>query len=162
MFHVGQKVVCVNARPRRKGLHPRYASTVIPRLRAVYTIRDIFDASPYGFDEPALLLVEIVNPVRRYTAPTGQVECEQFWLANRFRPVCTTNIDVFLKMLEPEPTLRPVEEEAADLTDEPVRVQMCVPPGFASVGWQTEPADSPSEPPRKACWGLGRFRRLGY
>ena len=104
MFHVGQKVVCVNARPRRKDLHPRYVSTVTPRLRAVYTIRDIFDASPYGFDEPALLLVEIVNPVRGYSAPTGPVVCEQFWLASRFRPVRTTSIDIFRAMLEPVPT----------------------------------------------------------
>ena len=105
MFFVGQKVVCVNVTPRRDGLRPRYRSTAIPVLGAVYTIRELFDANPYGYDEVGLLVEEVVNPVRRYIAKTGPVKCEQFWLSYRFRPVRTTNIDVFLEMLEPTPSL---------------------------------------------------------
>ena len=89
-------------------MHPRYGSTVIPSLGGVYTVRDVFDGRAYGYDEDALLLVEIVNPVRRYVAPAGPVACEQFWLANRFRPVRTTSIDIFTQMLEPVPVHEPV------------------------------------------------------
>jgi hypothetical protein len=102
VFHVGQKVVCIDVSShKQKGhLRPTYASTVTPTLGGVYTVRDIFDASVYGHDEPGLLLVEIVNPVRRYISLAGPCECEQFFLAFRFRPVRTTNVDVFTKMLE--------------------------------------------------------------
>ena len=103
MLYVGQKVVCVNDRPRGDGLRPLYARTTIPKVRGVFTIRDIFDCTVYGYDEPGLLLVEIVNPVLPYIAPAGQVRCEQFWLAWRFRPLPTTSIDIFTKMLEPVP-----------------------------------------------------------
>ena len=48
----------------------------------------------------------------------------------------------------------------ADLADEPVRFQMCVPPGVLFVGWQTEPADTPPERPRKPYSGFRWFRRL--
>jgi hypothetical protein len=74
-------------------------------LGGVYTIRDIFDASAHGFDQPGLLLAEIVNPVRRYISQCGPVTVEQFWLAYRFRPLRTTNIDVFKAMLEPVPAV---------------------------------------------------------
>jgi hypothetical protein len=101
VFHIGQKVVCIDIRPNKRGMSPRYTDTVIPVLGNIYTIRESFDASPYGYEENGLLLVEIVNPARWYVTPTGRrVECEQFWLAHRFRPMRTTNIDVFLEMLE--------------------------------------------------------------
>jgi hypothetical protein len=52
------------------------------------------------------------------------------------------------------------EQRAADLTDEPVRFQMSVPPGGVMfVGWQTKPADTPSEPPRTRSSWLGRLLR---
>ena len=77
MLHVGQKVVCVDIRPIERALRPGYAGTIIPTLGGVYTIRDIFDAGIYGYDEPGLLLCEIVNPVRKYTSPAGRpVTCE--------------------------------------------------------------------------------------
>ena len=47
----------------------------------------------------------------------------------------------------------------ADLADEPVRFQMCVPPGVLFVGWQNEPADVPPERPRKPYSGFRWFRR---
>ncbi len=100
-FHVGQRVTCVNVTPRRDGLRPTHAGTVFPKLGGVYTVRDIFDARPYGHDEPGLLLVEVVNPLQQYMSRRGSVVCEQFWLGFRFRPLPTTNIDVFKKMLEP-------------------------------------------------------------
>jgi hypothetical protein len=105
IFHVGQRVICTNVTPRRDGLHPRYASTAIPVLGAAYTIRAIFDARPYGHDDVGTLLEEVVNPIRRYISQRGPVTVEQFWLAYRFRPLRTTNIDVFLRMLEPEPAV---------------------------------------------------------
>ena len=52
------------------------------------------------------------------------------------------------------------QRRAADLTDEPVRFQMSVPPGGVMfVGWQTKPADTPSEPPRTRSSWLGRLLR---
>ena len=32
--------------------------TVLPVLGGIYTVRDIFDAAPYGYDEPGLLLAD--------------------------------------------------------------------------------------------------------
>ena len=103
-FYVGQHVVCIDVSPNKAGgLHPRYWDTEIPVLGAVYTIRRTFCARRYGHDDIAILLDEVRNPVRRFIARTGRkVRCEQFFLGYRFRPVRTTNIDVFLKMLEPE------------------------------------------------------------
>ena len=80
----------------------------------VYTVRAVLDARPYGFDCDALLLEEVVNPVMAHTtAPVaGAVfEVEQFFLAWRFRPVRTTSIEVFEKLLEPVP------QEPAELVD---------------------------------------------
>jgi hypothetical protein len=111
-FHVGQHVVCIDMTPRLDGLDPRYPDTVVPVLGGTYTVRDVFDAGPYGYDaEAGILLVEVVNPVRPYISKCGPVECEQFWLAFRFRPVCRTNIEVFEKMLVPVP------QEPAELVD---------------------------------------------
>jgi hypothetical protein len=108
-FQVGQRVVCVDVRPRRKYLHPANAAAwaapfAKPEKGGIYTVREVFDARPHGFDHDALLLVEIVNPVLDYVAPAGPVRCEQFFLAFRFRPLRTTGIDVFTRMLEPVPT----------------------------------------------------------
>jgi hypothetical protein len=88
-FHVGQRVVCVDLSPRGKYLH-----------HAVW-VRDAFDARPYGFDQDGLLLEEIINPVLDYLAPAGPVRIEQFFLAIRFRPLRTTSVEVFTRMLEP-------------------------------------------------------------
>jgi len=46
----------------------------------------------------------------------------------------------------------------SDLTDEPVRFYMCLPP-VDFVGWRTEPADTPPERPRRPYRGFGWFRR---
>ena len=111
MFRIGQKVVCVDIRSRGVGLAPRYCQTVLPVLGGVYTVRDIFDAAPYGHHgEAGLLLDEIVNSVLPYTACNGEpVVVEQFWLGFRFRPVRTTDIEVFERMLEPVPAREQTE-----------------------------------------------------
>ena len=86
----------------------------MPTLGGVYTIRDIFDGRIYGHDEPALLLVEIVNPVREYVSHLGRrVTCEPFWLSFRFRPVRATSIDIFTKLLEPVPGREPADRVAS-------------------------------------------------
>ena len=111
-FQVGQKVVCVDLRTRGDGLNPFYRGTMLPLLGAVYTVRHVFDAGRYGYDgEGALLLAEVSNPVRYYMAPAGPVECEQFFLDYRFRPLRSTSIEVFTAMLEPAP------RKPADLVD---------------------------------------------
>jgi hypothetical protein len=113
MLQVGQRVVCVDMTFRGDGLRPLYYRTVLPVLGGIYTVRDVFDAAPYGYDdEIGLHLAEVVNPVRRYLCKNRRmVDVEQFWLAFRFRPVRTTNIDVFTAMLEPVP------KEPAELVD---------------------------------------------
>ena len=146
MFFVGQHVICTDIAPNPGGgLCPTYRDTKLPVVGGIYTIRRIFCARQFGHDDLAILLDEVHNPVRRYISRTGRnVRCEQFWLGYRFRPVRTTSIEVFRRMLEPVPKRQPVEEEAADLTDEPVRFQMCEPHGFASVGWRiSAPPSSP-------------------
>jgi hypothetical protein len=104
-FHVGQRVVCVDLSPRRKYLHHAVwvAPFAMPKRGGVYTVRDVFDARRYGFDQDGLLLEEIINPVLDYVAPAGHVRIEQFFLAFRFRPLRTTSIEAFHKMLEPVP-----------------------------------------------------------
>jgi hypothetical protein len=111
IFYVGRKVVYVNGHFRRDGLLPWYHATALPQVGGVYKIRHIFDARPFGYDEPGILLVEVVNPVLEYVAPGGDYTGEQFFLASRFRPLHDTNIEVFTQMLEPVP------QEPAELVD---------------------------------------------
>jgi len=103
MFSVGQKVICVNCSPRKDGFcNPTDEKLVA--VGTIYTIRDIVNCQAHGYaEEAAFLLEEIVNPVRVYVAPTGPVRTELYFFASRFRPLRTTNIDVFTKMREPVP-----------------------------------------------------------
>lgn len=76
-FHVGQKVVCIDDGPTP-------FLDAVPLVKGVvYTIANIglHADSAIGLDE--------------VDAGASQ------WFANRFRPVKTTNIDVFLQMLNP-------------------------------------------------------------
>ena len=91
-FYVGQKVVCVNVRKMLRG----YTN---PILGSVYTIREDVPPEMYVDGAPGILLSEIVNPPEPH--PCG--DRERPFHSKRFRPVQTTNIDVFLKMLEPTP-----------------------------------------------------------
>ena len=78
--------------------------------------RNLFGACPCGDaykklsrnmpDEaaPGLLLVEIVLTRCAAILPPIAIGLTwRNWLASRFRPIRTTNIDVFTKMLEPDP-----------------------------------------------------------
>jgi len=103
VFSVGQKVVCVDASHMvGEGL-----GETRPTAGSLYTIRHIVPRGVYGFDDHGLLLVEIVNPPLWYASRWdwgGRVRRELHFRARRFRPLRTTNIDVFTRMLEPTPT----------------------------------------------------------
>ena len=100
MLHAGQRVVCVDDRIYRN-VHA-YPNEMLPKRGMIYTVREIIPLrAVYG--EDGLRLVEIVNRPRRYNSPRGWVTNELAFRIWRFRPVSATNIDVFLKMLEPAP-----------------------------------------------------------
>lgn len=107
-FRVGQRVVCVNTRNwPRDDRRPTY-----PKRGAVYTVRAIYPGRAHGYDEDGLRLVEIVNRRGTYWSPDGRRRrCELAFRMSRFRPLRTTNIDVFTRMLEPVP------QESAELVD---------------------------------------------
>lgn len=97
-FHIGQRVVCVND---RFSSDKRWRRTVqrFPALNTVYTIREIHvEASLSGF-----CFYEIINPRTWFAAGYG----EPAFNSRNFRPVRTTNIEVFERLLKP--------------TDDPVR-----------------------------------------
>lgn len=95
MFHVGQKVVCVDDKPRSASVKPPPMGIVEGE---VYTVREVVMA-PH---RPAIYIEEIHNPMH----PIWGVEWA--YMADRFRPVKTTNIDVFLSMLAPTRISEPV------------------------------------------------------
>jgi hypothetical protein len=100
-FHVGQHVVCIDDRPR-PGVRAGRGDERLPKKGITYTIRELVPGAPLGLGD-GVLLEEIVNPVRWYTAPSGPVRIELYFRVYRFRPVRDTSIDVFVKMLEPVP-----------------------------------------------------------
>ena len=109
-FHVGQRVVCINDRPRAGGNAGKGGET-LPKAGTTYTIRELVPAGPLCRND-CVRLEEIVNAVRRYTAASGErVWVELTFRADRFRPIRTTNIEVFTAMLEPAP------KEPAELVD---------------------------------------------
>jgi hypothetical protein len=94
-FHVGQQVVCVNDRFSRD---MRWRQTVrnFPILNSIYTIREIHvEGALVGF-----CFHEILNPCRWFAAGFG----EPAFNSRNFRPVRTTNIEVFKQMLVPTNT----------------------------------------------------------
>jgi hypothetical protein len=80
-------LVCVYCSPPRWAASTPFATSSTPAF-ADHDGLGLFLASTQSGDT-------LPKPVR--------FECEQFFLANRFRPVHATSIDVFTKMLEPEP-----------------------------------------------------------
>jgi len=100
MFSVGQKVVYVDGSCTNRSR----SYEKLPTVGCVYTVRSIVPRGIYGFDDDGLLLAEIRNPLAWYPTGAGpRVFCELHFRARRFRPLRTTNIDVFTKMLEPAP-----------------------------------------------------------
>ena len=95
-FHVGQKVVCVDA---SIWFGPWAFTADVPTVGQTYTIASLsaVDLRPEraAMGGPPLILREIRN-----VWPDG---IDHGYRANRFRPLRTANIDVFLKMLEPQP-----------------------------------------------------------
>jgi hypothetical protein len=93
-FYVGQRVVCVCVDFSKE---PVWRSVVraFPKLRAVYTIRSICEAG----DLIGFCFEEIVNPRGHFSR--GFVE--PAFDSRRFRPVRTTSIEVFRKLLVPTP-----------------------------------------------------------
>jgi hypothetical protein len=92
MFHVGQRVVCVDAK-KRENWALRWLSA--PTEGEVYTISAVGYFRP-GCADLHIKLEELSNTGYGETVDVG-------YRANRFRPVKTTNIDVLLKLLEPVP-----------------------------------------------------------
>lgn len=95
MFHVGQKVVCVNDVPTNPRLRP--ARAFIKRGN-IYEIRWIGSCpfEPWRDYDPFVRLVGIHR--------NGDHEYPDFPFAGfRFRPVKTTSIEIFQKMLVPSP-----------------------------------------------------------
>lgn len=84
MFEIGMRVVCVDAKPRKGGAPPTGLTE-----RKVYTVRGVCSATK------GIYLEEIINE----NHPTWGVEWAYF--PDRFAPIRTTNIDIFLKMLKP-------------------------------------------------------------
>jgi len=91
-FHVGQRVVCVCVNFSRE---PVWRSVVhrFPELGSVYTIRSICEVD----DLIGFCFEEIINPPGHFSR--GFVE--PAFDSRRFRPVRTTNIDLFRALLVP-------------------------------------------------------------
>lgn len=90
MFHVGQKVVCVDD----KNWRARFFMEKLPIQGEVYTIRGFFEA----LDGLRIWLEEIKNEKHHY-ADHGFMESP--FLLRRFRPVHKTDISIFTAMLNP-------------------------------------------------------------
>jgi hypothetical protein len=108
VFFVGQKIICVNA-----SNWPRWTESddrpTLPMKGSVYTVRAIAPRIIDGHDEDGLHLAEIVNPVRDGRSPNGVWKrSELAFRQSRFRPLRASNIDVFLEMLEPAPSVEVV------------------------------------------------------
>jgi hypothetical protein len=90
MFHVGQKVVCVDDSLSEL----RDLNEILPTRGTVYTIRAIVRRGSLCFH-----LVEITNEPYRYQDGFGEVSFKAY----RFRPVVErkTDISIFTAMLTP-------------------------------------------------------------
>lgn len=92
-FDVGQRVVCVDAKPRDDR-----DATLIMFLRegAIYTVRSLeTHPSPSAAGFPTMRVEEIKCPVM----DTSHGLWEIGFAPDRFRPVTPTSIDVFEEML---------------------------------------------------------------
>jgi hypothetical protein len=103
MFAIGQKVVCIDDRLRKGRRY--YRGENLPKNGVVYTMRETVDARARvtRTKTGGSGWLKSRNRKRWYTPPTGRIFTEMFFSASRFRPLRSTNIDVFLKMLEPMP-----------------------------------------------------------
>ena len=93
-FHVGQLVVCVDNKPRRRDT----SDPVLVNLESgrIYTIRGLTHFEPLP---PGVYLEEVVNTPNETWA--GIVEPS--YCADRFRPIKTTSIEALRKVVEDIP-----------------------------------------------------------
>jgi hypothetical protein len=98
-FRVGQQVVCVNDK-FSDDKYWRRTVLEFPKLRSVYTVREICDAG----DLVGFCFHEIKNPIVLFTG--GYFE-PAFNVKN-FRPVKKTSIEIFEKLLAPTNLLETV------------------------------------------------------
>ena len=95
MFHIGQRVVCVNTE------NLVFADMKQLHKGGIYTIRGFLDGTAF---DPGLgiYLEEIIHPLINFEDPYGWLE-PSYW-AWRFRPVIDkkTSIEIFQKLLIPE------------------------------------------------------------
>lgn len=90
VFHIGQRVVCVDDRFADRPEWRRAVHT-LPRLYATYTIRDIVrEGTLTGF-----CFAEIVHQ----PAIFGGCPLEPAFNSANFRPLATSNIEAFKRML---------------------------------------------------------------
>jgi hypothetical protein len=95
MFHIGQRVVCIDAGPQRFG----YSHEVVPKEGQAYTIRAILP----GEEGACLLLDEIRNKPAQYLQGLAELK----FAARRFRPL--TDISLFEKMRTEAPVPEAVD-----------------------------------------------------
>lgn len=97
MFHVGQKVVCINGDFSARKLETiRLFTTDLPLKGQVYTVVGVLEHDGI----PALELAEFPP------APVEPIGDFVFvWRMDRFRPVKETSIEVFRSLLNPVPEL---------------------------------------------------------
>jgi len=99
-YAVGQQVVCIND-VFSSDRYWRSTVRTFPKLHGIYTVREIRHAEPLvGF-----CFYEFSNPV----APFARGSCEPAFNVKNFRPVKTTSIEVFRKLLAPTDDLVGVE-----------------------------------------------------
>ena len=94
-FHIGQQVVCVSD---QFSANPGWRRAVLsfPQIKAIYTIREIVLGEDVG--QPGLIgfcFYEITNP------PALELG-EPAFNSKNFRPVRSTNIEVFERLLVPK------------------------------------------------------------
>lgn len=103
MFQVGQHVLRVKVPPadweRRTDRQYGYGDEQKPVVGTVYTVRSIRNDL---YPELALLVEEIVNPVRGYTLHDGrQAIIEPHWPVRSFRPLSSDRLSIFRQHLAP-------------------------------------------------------------
>ncbi len=100
-FHIGQQVICVDD---QFSSDPYWRSTVraFPKLKTIYTIREIIEG--YGRQQGLIgfCLHEIVSPPALFIAKDGWPLLEPAFNSKNFRPIRSTNIEIFKKLLVPK------------------------------------------------------------
>lgn len=101
MFHVGQKVVCVDDRIDAFCSGARFCDDLGGlRKGQIYTIRGFYYGGDPDWTPGAVYLYEIFRPL----LPLDTAEAP--FHPDRFRPVVTTDIAIFTAMLAPAPKER--------------------------------------------------------